>query len=75
MSKADILNELSKLGPNDRQQVLDKLWELEERDLLQGIGPTPEEQRLLDRELDDYQCNPDAGAEWEGVQKKLLERQ
>ena len=68
MSNADILNELPKLRPDDRQQVLDKLWELEEHDLLQGIGPTPEEKCLLDRELEDYQRNPDTGANWEEVE-------
>lgn len=72
MSKADILNELPKLCPDDRQQVPDKLWELEERDLLQRIGPNPEVQLMLDRELEDYQRNPEAGTKWEEVQEKLL---
>ena len=75
MSKADILNELPKLCPDDRRQVFDKLWELEERDLLEGIGPTQNERHLLDRELEDYRRNPNAGSNWEEVQQKLLDRQ
>ena len=71
MSKADILQELPKLGPNDRREILDRIWELEERDLLQGSEPTPEEKALLDRELEDYRMNPDAGSPWEEVESRI----
>ena len=71
MSKTDILQELPKLGPNDRREILDRRWELEERDMLQGSQPTPEEKTLLDRELEDYRLNPDAGSRWEEVESRI----
>ena len=51
MSKAEILAELPKLKAEDRSQVFQRLCELQERDLLQGVGPTAEETRLLDEAL------------------------
>ena len=72
MSKAEILNELSKLRPEERRQIFDRLWELEERDLLEGAGPTPAEKALLDSELKAYEAIPGAGAPWEAVEEKLL---
>ena len=54
MSKAEILSELPKLKPEERREVLESLWDLEERDLLNGIGPSADEKALLDREHDDF---------------------
>jgi hypothetical protein len=61
MSKAEILEQLPKLGPDERRQIFERLCELEERDLLNGVEPTPEEKAMLDRELEEYQSNPSAG--------------
>ena len=71
MSKAQILEELPRLGRADRQEIWECLWELEERELLQGVEPTPEEKALLDREWADFQANPEAGAPWPEVQARL----
>ena len=71
MSKADILQELPKLRPEDRQEILFRIGELEERDLLNGTGPTAEEKALLDRELEEYRRNPEAGSGWEEVEARL----
>ena len=71
MSKAEILQELPNLKPEERQEVLDRLWDLTEQDVVRGISPTAEERALLDRELDDYQESPSAGAPWNEVKKKL----
>ncbi|PYJ00617.1 MAG: hypothetical protein DME25_20265 [Verrucomicrobia bacterium] len=52
MSKAEILQELPKLKPDERQEVLERLWDLEDQDLVNGLGPSPEEKAILDREQD-----------------------
>ena len=74
MSKSDILEELPKLGPEERRQIFERLCELQERDLLNGVEPSPDEKAMLDRELEDYQSNPSAGSTWEEVESRLLNR-
>jgi putative addiction module component (TIGR02574 family) len=71
MSKAEIIGELPKLNSNERREILDRICELEERDLLNGVGPTSEEKALLDRELEDYRRNPEDGSPWEEVEARL----
>ena len=71
MSKAEIIGELPKLKPNERREIFDRICELEERDLLNGVGPSAEERALLDRELEDYRRNPEAGSTWEEVETRL----
>ena len=74
MSKTDILEELPKLGPEERRQIFERLCELQDRDLLNGVGPTPDEKAMLDRELEEYQSNPSTGSTWEEVESRLLNR-
>ena len=71
MSKADILKELPALQPEDRREIFERLCDLEERDLLAGRAPSAEERALLDRELEEYRKNPEAGATWEEVEARL----
>ncbi len=71
MSKAEILQELPNLKPEERQELLERLWDLTEQDVVRGISPTAEERALLDRELDDYHKSPNAGTPWNEVKKKL----
>ena len=70
MSKVEILAELPKLNVVDRREIFDHLCDLEERDLLNGVA-TPEEKALLDRELEEYRRNPDAGSSWEDVEARI----
>jgi hypothetical protein len=74
MSKSDILEELPKLGPGDRREILERIWEMEEADLLRGAPPDADEKSLLDREWEEYQANPKAGAEWKEVESCLRQR-
>ena len=74
MSKSEILKELPSLLPDERRQIFEKLCELQDTDLVKGIEPTPEEKALLDRELQEYQANPEAGSSWEAVEARLLNR-
>jgi hypothetical protein len=71
MSKAEILQELPKLGLRDRHEIFERICELEEDDLLRGGEPTAEEKALLDQELAAYQQDPTAGAPWREVEARI----
>ncbi len=66
MSKAEIIAELTKLSPQDRGEILEKLWRMEE-----ASGPTPREKALLDEAQADYESNPAAAAPWPEVEARL----
>ena len=74
MSKNEILQELPRLPSTERQEILDQLWELEERDLLRVDEPTAEEKALLDEALAAYAHNPGAGRPWRDVLAELRAR-
>ena len=70
MSKMEILAELPKLELADRREIFERICEMEERDLLTG-GATDDEKKLLDRELEEYRRNPEAGSSWNEVEARL----
>lgn len=70
MSKKEILAELPNLDVEARREIFDRICEMEERDLLNGVV-TPEEKALLDRELEEYRRNPDAGSTWNDVETRI----
>jgi len=74
MSKQQILDELPKLAADERRQILERLCDLEDKDLADGKGITPEEASLLDRELAEYQHDRNAGAPWEDVERRLMRK-
>lgn len=69
MSKAEILGELPKLSPDDRREILNRLWTLEEE-----AGPTETERRLLEEVQAAYDVDRNAGAPWAEVQARLRKR-
>ena len=71
MSKAEILHELPRLGLQERREIFERISELEDQDLLKGEEPTAEEKALLDRELEEFQKNPQAGSTWTEVEARL----
>jgi putative addiction module component (TIGR02574 family) len=71
MSKLEILAELPKLESADRREILDRIWEMEEQDLISGNDATAEEKALLDRESDEYRRNPEAGSPWNQVEARI----
>jgi len=71
MSKTEILAELSKLELADRREIFDRLCEIEERELIRGGGATVEEKALLDRELEEFRCSPEAGSSWKEVEARF----
>lgn len=71
MSKTDILEQLPNLGRKDRREILERICELEEAELRSGAEPDTDEKLLLDRELEEYEKNPNAGAEWKEVEPRI----
>jgi hypothetical protein len=72
VSKAEILQELPKLDPEDLREIHDRILQLEEEELLSGRAkPSEGEKELLDRELQEYARNPNAGSSWEEVEARL----
>ncbi|MBI3886200.1 MAG: addiction module protein [Opitutae bacterium] len=69
MSKREILAELPKLSAQDRGEILEQLWHLEE-----SAGPTAREKMLLDEAQAAYDANPSAGAPWSEVEARLRKR-
>jgi putative addiction module component (TIGR02574 family) len=74
MNKSDILQELPKLAHGDRREILERIWEIDEADLLKGAQLDTDEKSLLDRELEEYQANPKAGAQWKEVEARLRQQ-
>jgi putative addiction module component (TIGR02574 family) len=74
MSLAEILDEIPRLTPVERQRVAEKLSELE-GDWIDGADElTPEEKHLLDSRLADHDRDPASAIPWEEVKARLQAR-
>jgi len=71
MSKAEILAELPKLKAEERTQVFERLCQLQESDLLRGVGPMASEKKLLDAVLTDFERDGNLGTPWHEVLKRV----
>lgn len=71
MSKADILAELPKLRSEERDQVLRRLCELQEEDIVRGPGPSAAEKRFLDDALAKFERDGNPGTPWREVFQRL----
>lgn len=71
MSKAEILAEIAQLGVDDRRQIFERLCELQDEDLLRGVGPTDAEKELLDAEEAAFERDGDVGRPWRDVMREL----
>jgi putative addiction module component (TIGR02574 family) len=73
MSKAEILQELPKLNPEERQEIRAKLNALDglANDGWIGDELTDEEKAILDRELAEYERDPNAGSSWQEVEARV----
>lgn len=69
MSKTDILAELPRLSSEERAEIMERLWVLEE-----AGGPTEREKTLLNEAQADYDANPTEGSPWRDVEKRLRKR-
>jgi len=64
-------DEVPKLKTEERTQVFERLCELQERDLLHGVGPTPEERKLLDQALADFERDDNPSVPWREVLRRV----
>jgi putative addiction module component (TIGR02574 family) len=75
MSKAEILAELPKLTPAERQEVRLKLARLDGEEWLNTSEPLTEaEKALLDARLAAYEKDPNVGSSWEEVEARIRAR-
>lgn len=75
MSKTEILDELPKLTKSERQEIRQRLTELDGEDWLDADDPlTANEKALLDARLAAYEKDPEAGASWEEVEGRIRAR-
>ena len=68
MSKAEILELLPKLGPTDRQEILDRLCDLQEAE----FGHV--HQQWVDEALNSGPARPATAADWQGALERGLAR-
>jgi hypothetical protein len=71
MSKADILAELPKLRTEERDQVMRRLCELQEEDIVRGPGPSAAEKKVLDDALAEFERDGNPGTPWRDVLQRL----
>ncbi|ATC65513.1 addiction module protein [Nibricoccus aquaticus] len=69
MSKSEILAELPKLSSQERGEILEQLWRLEE-----AAGLTDYEKYALNDAQAAYDANPNAVSPWSEVQARLRKR-
>jgi putative addiction module component (TIGR02574 family) len=74
MSLAEILDEIPRLTPVERQRVAEKLIELE-GDWIEGADAlSPEEKQLLESRLAEHDRDPASAVPWEEVKARLQDR-
>ena len=71
MSNAEIMAELPKLKAEERAEVFQRLCELQEQDLLRGVGPTEEEKKLLDQALGEFERDGNSGTPWREALQRI----
>lgn len=75
MTKAEILQELSKLTVDDRYEIRLKLAELDGDGWLDDDDPlTDEEKALLETRLADMEHYPEKSIPWEEARRRIEER-
>ena len=75
MSKAEILAEIPKLTPQEREEIYLKLVELDGDRWLDADDPLTEEQRaLLETRLADMETHPEKSIPWSEAEARLKAR-
>jgi putative addiction module component (TIGR02574 family) len=74
MGKTDILTELPRLSPDERREILDKIWELDGGDWLDRGELTDAERVLIEQRLAEHEANPNAAVPWDEVEARLRQR-
>ena len=71
MSKAEIIEELPKLTPEDRAEIQARLDELAGQGWLDDGELTDEEKRVVDLRLDECERNPSSFVPWEHAKAQI----
>jgi len=71
MSKAEILEELPKLAPEELAEIQAKIEELTGNGWLDDSELTDAEKRLLDSRLDECERNPSSFVPWEQAKAQI----
>jgi putative addiction module component (TIGR02574 family) len=75
MSKAEILEELAKLTPAEREEIRLKLAELDGNDWLDEDDPlTDSEKALIEARIEAHEKNPGAAIPWDEFEARLKRR-
>jgi transcription elongation GreA/GreB family factor len=72
MNKTEILQELPKLTPDERQEVRQCLADLDQDDWLDDGTLTAAEKALIEERLRDLEARPHASIPWEQARTALL---
>lgn len=71
MSAQEIIEELPKLTPAERQRVWIRLAELDGDAWLEGEALSPADRAVLSERLAEYELDPEAGSTWAEVEERL----
>jgi putative addiction module component (TIGR02574 family) len=71
MSKAEILTELPKLTPEERQEIRELLAQIDGTDWLDDGELTDEERVLIDARLDECERSPDSFIPWDDAKARI----
>ena len=71
MSKSEILMELPKLTPEERQEVRERLAEIDGTDWLDDGQLTDDEKALIDSRLDECERNPRSFIHWDEAKARI----
>jgi putative addiction module component (TIGR02574 family) len=74
MVKTEILEALPKLSPEERREIRAKLNELDGAEWLDEGELTEQEKAIIERRLDEYERNPEAGSSWEEARARIVAR-
>jgi putative addiction module component (TIGR02574 family) len=75
MSKAEILEEIPKLTPEEREEIRRKLDEVDGERWLDSDDPlTAEEKALIEARLEDMERHPENSIPWEEAEARLRAR-
>ena len=71
MSKAEILEALPKLSPEERREIRAKLKELDDEEWLDDGELSEDEKAIIEARLDEYDRHPEAGSSWDEAKARI----
>ena len=72
MIKAEILEALLKLSPEERREICAKLNELADQEWFDDGELSEQEKAIIEARLDEYDRNPETGSSWEEAKARIL---